>query len=153
MRTFTTAAFLLAVIASSPQPAAADDLLIGNWTGFARRLDGNNQNRPPRTLIVRKVADPHVVWRGGSGELTSVSFGPNQNNMAEVSSIALQNGRLTFSYTNPNTDAFATCDLRLEPKDGTYVGNCVGDGEWRVTLTPPAPAPAKPGAAKPIEAK
>jgi hypothetical protein len=144
---------LTGLLCAIAQPVSADDLPLGNWTGSARRLDGNNQNRPARILVVKKVADPHVLWRGGSGEMTSVSFGANQNTMAEVSSITLNDGRLIFTYTQSNLDSVAKCELVLQPKEGTYVGDCTGDGNWRVTLTPPAPAPAKPAEAKPAEAK
>lgn len=150
----TCAIILGAAVASAfPQPVRADEIPLGNWTGFAVRMNSENQNRQPRTLVVRKVPDPHVAWRGGGGELTSISFGQNQNNLAEVSAIALSNGRLTFSY-NTESQNVVTCALVHQPKDNNYVGDCLGDGrDWRVTLNPPPPAAAKPADAKPAEAK
>ena len=154
MRFISVLIVTAAVAGAFPQSLRADEVPLGNWNGFAVRLNANNQNRPTRVLIVRKVADPHVAWRGGSGELTSVSFGPNQNNLAEVTAISLTDGRLTFSYTSTETQSVVTCALVHQPKENNFVGDCVGDGrDWRVTLNPPPPATAKPAGAKPTDAK
>src|SRR5688572_29000517 len=146
-------AFILtALIAGAmPRPASADDIALGNWSGFAVRLNSNNQNRQPRVLVVKKVPDPHVAWRGGSGELLTVAFGQNQNNLADVHTIALNDGRLTFSVTGEEQPI--NCVLIFQPKDNNYLGECIGDRQWRVTLNPPPPAAAKPAAATPAEAK
>jgi hypothetical protein len=151
MRTLT-AVVVLGFLCTSVSPVLADELPVGNWTGFAIRKD--NGNRQPRTFIVKTSADPYAVWRGGSGEIRSVAFGGNQNNAIEVSDIHFADGRLAFSYASPNLDATARCELVFQPKEGAYVGDCNGDGrDWRVTLMPPAPAAAKPADAKPAEAK
>ena len=145
----TVAAFALVVLLGTlTQPAWADDLMPGTWTGFAVRQNAN-QNRQPVQLIVKKVPDPYVAWRGGSGELLSVVFQiANQNNQREVSDASLADGRLTFSFLPPDADDTATCVFTLQPKENTYVGDCVNR---RITLTPPAPA--RPTDAKPAEAK
>jgi len=146
-------AFILtALIAGAMhRPASADDIALGNWSGFAVRLNSNNQNRQPRVLVVKKGPDPHVAWRGGSGELLTVAFGQNQNNLADVHTIALNDGHLTFSVTGEEQPI--NCVLIFQPKDNNYLGECIGDRQWRVTLNPPPPAAAKPAAATPAEAK
>ena len=146
MRIFTTLAATVFIGAFS-RPALAEDLPVGNWTGFAVRMNANgNQNRQPVALAVRKAPDPHVAWRGGSGELTSLVFGNPANNAAnawEVSGVAFGDGRLTFTFTAPDPGERTDCALLLQPKEGTYVGDCLGGGyDRRVTLTPPAPQPA-----------
>ena len=145
---------LAALIAgAAPRPAAADEVPLGNWNGFAIRLNANNQNRQPRVLVVKKVPDPHVAWRGGSGELVTIGFGNNQNTLRGVNSIALSDGRLTFAFGGGD-ERFVTCALVFQQKDNNYVGDCVGDERaWRVTLNPPPPAAAKPAETKPAEAK
>lgn len=151
MRIVSTLIVAAALAAAFPHEARADELPLGNWNGFAVRLNTGNQNRQPRVLVVRKVADPHVAWRGGSGELLSVSFGQNQNNMNEVSAIALADGRLTF--TVPVGDQVLTCMLVHQPKENAYVGDCSGANDFRVTLNPPPPPALTPAAATPAEAK
>lgn len=146
MRTLYAIAVVALVVASG-QPIAADEVPLGTWSGFAVRLNGNNQNRQPASLVIKKIPDQHVIWRGGTGELTSAVFTvQNQNNQREVSGISLADGRLTFSITQPDQDETASCVLVLEPKDNVYVGECLAR---RVTLTPPAPPPVKPADAKP----
>ena len=140
------------VAGAVPRPASADDIALGNWTGFAVRLNNNNANRQPRVLVVKKVPDPHVAWRGGNGELLTIGFGQNQNNLADVNTISLIDGRLTFSVTGDEQPI--NCVLIFQQKDNNYLGDCIGDNrEWRVTLNPPPPAAPKPTAAKPAEAK
>ena len=153
MRICDALVIVAAIAGALPASALADEVPLGNWNGFAIRLNRENNNRPPRILVVKKVPDPHVAWRGGSGELTTVSFGQNQNNLRELSAISLSNGRLTFSYQNPDTQSAVTCVLLYQPKENHYVGDCIGDGDWRVTLNPPPPAAAKPAAPTPAEAK
>src|SRR5687767_14804725 len=151
MRIVSTLIVAAALAAAFPHEARADELPLGNWNGFAVRSNTGNQNRQPRVLVVRKVADPHVAWRGGSGELLTVAFGQNQNNLADVNTISLIDGRLTFSVTGEEQPI--NCVLIFQPKDNNYLGECVGDRQWRVTLNPPPPAAAKPAAATPAEAK
>lgn len=151
MRIVSTLIIAATLAVAFPGDARADDLPLGNWSGFAVRLNTANINRQPRVLAVRKVADPHVAWRGGSGELLSVSFGQNQNNMNEVSAITLADGRLAFSV--PAGDQVLSCLLLFQPKDNAYVGDCSGANDFRVTLNPPPPPAAKPAAAAPAEAK
>lgn len=147
MRICTALVIVAALAGALPQAALADEVPLGNWTGF--RQNPNNNNRQPRQLTVRKVPDPHVAWRGGSGELMSVSFGQNQNNMNEVNAISLSDGRLTFSFSSED-QIDVRCVLLHQPKENTYVGTCTGNS-GPVTLSPPAPA--KPAAATPAEAK
>ena len=142
MRIVSALIIAAAIVAAFPADARADDIPLGNWNGFAIRLNTGNQNRQPRVLVVRKVADPHVAWRGGSGELLSVSFGQNQNNMNEVSAITFADGRMTFSV--PVNDQVLTCMLLHQPKDNTYVGDCSGANDFRVTLNPPPPPATEP---------
>ena len=144
MRTLTVLA--ICALVDGVRPAWADDVPLGTWPGFAIRTTGNNQNRQMAQLIVKKVPDPHILWRGGSAELTSVVF-VLQNQQREVGSISLANGRLTFSFTTTEGED-TTCALTLDPKEGAYVGECMAR---RLTLMPPPPA--KPGDAKPAEAK
>ena len=151
MRIVSALIIAAAIVAAFPADARADDIPLGNWNGFAIRLNTGNQNRQPRVLVVRKVADPHVAWRGGSGELLSVSFGQNQNNMNEVSAITFADGRMTFSV--PVNDQVLTCMLLHQPKDNTYVGDCSGANDFRVTLNPPPPPAPKPAADAPAAAK
>lgn len=139
---------IVAIVMVFAQSSAADEMPLGTWSGFAVRLDGNNQNRQPASLVVKKVPDRSVIWRGGTGELTSaVFFVQNQNNQREVSGIALADGRLTFSITQSDQDETVNCVLTLQPKDNVYVGDCLAR---RITLAPPvaAPADAKPPNAK-----
>ena len=151
MRIVSALIIAAAIVAVFPGDARADEIPLGNWNGFAIRLNTGNMNRQPRVLVVRRVADPHVAWRGGSGELLSVSFGQNQNNMNEVSAITFADGRMTFSV--PVNDQVLTCMLRHQPKDNTYVGDCSGANDFRVTLNPPPPPAQKPAAAAPAAAK
>ena len=147
MRIIATATItLLAALAS---PASAQDLPIGTWNGFSVPLAGNNQNRQPFRVIIQKVPDPYVAWRGGSGELLSavLQVGNNQNNARELSRMSLSDGRLTFSYLDPEQGESQTCVLTLQPKEGTYVGDCVNR---RATLNPPAP-PTPAAGAKPAD--
>ena len=148
MRTLIVATTLTAVVALA-QPSFAEDMALGVWTGFGVRFNGNNQNRQPFRLEIKKVPDPYVAWRGGSGELISATV-QVQNNQFDLSAIALGDGRLTFSFTHPDLAETVNCVLTREPKEGAYVGDCM---ERRVTLTPPAPAPPKPAGAAPAEAK
>ena len=143
-------ATIITVVLALPHPSFAEDVPLGVWTGFGIRLNGNNQNRQPFRLEIKKVPDRYVAWRGGSGELISATLGQNQNNQFDLSAIALGDGRLTFSFTHPDRQETVTCVLTREPKEGAYVGDCL---ERRMTLTPPAPAPAKPADTKPAEAK
>ena len=70
MRTVTVLVIVALFAGAVPESVAAEDVPLGNWTGFAVRLNNNNnQNRQPRVLVVKKVPDPHVAWRGGSGPL------------------------------------------------------------------------------------
>ena len=150
MRTLYTIGIAVLFVAFG-RPVAAEEVPLGTWSGFALRLNGNNQNRQPASLVIKKVPDQHVIWRGGTGELISAVFTvQNQNNQREVSSIALTDGRLSFSVTQPDQDETVNCVLTLQPKDNTYVGECMAR---RITLTPPAPAPVKPADDKPSEAK
>jgi hypothetical protein len=98
------------------------------------------------------VSDPHVTWRGGSGELISAVFQlQNANNRFELGSISLTADALSFSFSHPDRQEPVSCMLRLQPKEGTYVGECLNR---RITLMPPPPpAPAKSAEAKPAEAK
>ena len=150
MRTLYTIGIAALVVASG-RLIAADDLPLGTWSGFAIRLNGNNQNRQPASLVIKKVPDQHVTWRGGTGELISAVFTvQNQSNQREVSGLALADGRLSFSVTQPDQDETVNCVLTLQPKENTYIGDCMAR---RITLTPPAPEPIKPADAKPSEAK
>lgn len=152
MRTVTVLVLVALFAGAVPESVAAEDVPLGNWTGFAVRLNNNNQNRQPRVLVVKKVPDPHVAWRGGSGELVTIGFGANQNNLNEVNSIALSDGRLTFTFAGEERPV--TCVLLFQQKDNNYLGDCIGENrEWRVTLNPPPPAAPKPAATKPAEAK
>ena len=137
------------MVRALPHPSFAEDMPLGVWTGFGIRVNGNNQNRQPFRLEIKKVVDPYVAWRGGSGELIAATLSQNQNQF-ELNAIALGDGRLTFSFTHPDRQESATCVLTREPKEGAYVGDCL---ERRMTLTPPAAAPAKPADTKPAEAK
>src|SRR5688572_26016454 len=153
MRVINLLAFAFLIAGVLPQSAAAQAVPLGNWSGFAVRLNSNNQNRQPRILVVKKVPDPHAAWRGGSGELVTISYGANQNNLNEIAAIALSDGRLTFSFTG-ESQTTVTCVLLYQQKDNNYVGDCAGEGrEERVTLNPPPPAATKPAAATPAEAK
>ena len=137
MRTFIAISTVAAVVLLA-HPAFAQDLPLGVWTGFGVRLAGNNQNRQPARLEIKKVPDPHVAWRGGSGELIAATFQiQNQNNQFELSSMALAEDRLTFSFTHPDQQETVSCVLIRDPKEGTYVGDCLSR---RITLTPPKPA-------------
>ena len=152
MRIVKTLVLAALIAGAAPQSAAGQELLFGNWNGTAMRLDNNNQNRQPRVLVVKKVPDPHAAWRGGSGELVTVGFGANQNGLADVTAIALSEGRLTFSYVDGERPV--TCVLLFQQKDNNYMGDCNGgDRLWRVTLNPPPPPAAKPADTKPAEAK
>jgi hypothetical protein len=149
MKTLAAVA-ILAVL--SVRPAWADDLPLGDWTGYGLALFGNNANRQPASLSIKRVSDPHVTWRGGSGELISAVFQlQNVNNRFELGSISLTADALSFSFSHPDRQEPVSCMLRLQPKEGTYVGECLNR---RITLMPPPPpAPAKSAEAKPAEAK
>jgi hypothetical protein len=150
MKIFAVVA-IMAVLTAPARPAWADDLPLGDWTGFGLNLFGNNANRQPASLAIKKVPDPHVLWRGGSGELTSAVFQvQNVNNRFELGSISLTADALSFSFSHPDRQEPVSCMLRLQPKEGTYVGECLGR---RITLMPPSPAPPKPAEAKPAAAK
>lgn len=153
MRIVKTLVLAALIAGAAPQSAAGQELPLGNWNGTAMRLDNNNQNRQPRVLVVKKGPDPHAAWRGGSGELVTVGFGGNQNNLADVTAIALSDGRLTFSYRDG--EFAVACALLYQQKDNNYLGDCTReDGRpWRVTLNPPAPPAAKPAETKPAAAK
>ena len=148
MRVSTAVAIVMLI--GAPTATWADDIPLGTWSGFGMPLNGN-PNRQAASLVVRKGPDPHLVWRGGTGELITAVFQvQNQNNQREVGSITLSDGRLTFSFSDPNQGDTQTCALTLQPREGTYVGDCLNR---RITLTPPAPAAAKPAENKPAEAK
>jgi hypothetical protein len=149
-----TTVVLVACVGVLARTAWAEDLPLGTWTGTALRMRGDNPNRQPVQLIVKKAPDPHVLWRGGSGELISVVFQlGNANNQREVGQIALAAGRLTFSFTQPDTGDLVNCVLALEVKENAYVGDCGAGLDRRITLVPPPPAVAKPADAKPADAK
>jgi hypothetical protein len=149
MRVFTAVTTVMLVGAATA--TWADDVPLGTWNGFGVALSGNNTNRQPASLVVRKGPDPHVLWRGGTGELITAVFQvQNQNNQREIGNITLADGRLTFSFSDPNQGSTQTCTLLLQPKEGAYVGDCLNR---RVTLTPPAPAAAKPAESTPAQAR
>lgn len=157
MRIFVTVA-VASVLGVFVQPVLADELPLGTWNGFGVRVNGAaNQNRQAAALIVKRVPDPHVLWRGGSGELTSVVFqignANNPNGQREASSVSFGDGRLVFGFANADTGDTVTCALTRDAKEGTYVGDCLGGYDRRLTLTPPPPAPPKPAEQKPAEAK
>jgi len=123
--------------------AQETQLPVGTWSGTVRNLAAAPRNQParPASLTVARVKDPHVLWRGGTGEILTVNLRLQQQTY-EVGAVELTESRLVLSFTETEFGQPVTCAL-LKQKDGSYEGDCAGGMSRRVMLTPPPPAPEK----------
>lgn len=139
-------AFVLATLVAASAVALRAQQLplpVGTWPGTVRNLSAaqRNQQARPAALTVAKVKDPHVRWRGGSGEMTTVNLRLQQQTF-EVGAFEFTDSRLVLSFTHPEFGEMVTCTL-LKQKDSSYEGDCLGPFSRRVMLTPPPPAAEK----------
>ena len=138
--------FVLAVLVAASTVALGaqqTQLPLGTWPGTVRNLSAapRNQQARPAALTVAKVGDPHVLWRGGAGEMITVNLRLQQQTF-EVGALEFTESRLVLSFTPPEFGETVTCTL-LKQKDSSYEGDCVGAMSRRVMLTAPPPAPEK----------
>ena len=111
----------------------------GTWIGTRIRANRNTQQTQRISLEIKKVPDPHSAWRPAGATILSVTLVIPKVRL-QVSDFRLEQDRLSFTYREETP---SRCQLTRQA-DGSYEGDCVGDGEtrgaFRITLTPPKSA-------------
>lgn len=130
--------FAIALAWSFSSALQGQELQEGTWSGSWINTRGDNPRPQSVSIEVKKIPDPHSRWRPGKGELLSITFVLPQGR-AQVSDLRLEKGTLSYSSRVTTGDTI-NCRLDLR-KDGTYEGDCVGEGggnpRRHLTLTPP----------------
>jgi hypothetical protein len=128
---------LVALVMVSAAALHAQDLQEGTWGGTLTRFNANAQ-RPQRqkfALEFKKAPDPHWAWRPGSNDVWTITV-ILQQGRSQALEFRWVGETMRFAYRRE--DAIVSCELAAEP-DGTFAGDCLGDGDassFRLSLTP-----------------